>query len=53
MLYRIIGGVLVLLVVGALYVITEGAPTSNNATVEQSSPQPTSDDTDFKNLKIN
>lgn len=52
MLYRIIGGVLVLLVVGALYVITEGEQSVTPQTeqpVFQSSPS----DNDFKNLKIN
>lgn len=54
MKYRIIGFVLVMLVVGGLYLATEGLPSSGSPTTsDQPYVPPSSSDNEFKNLKIN
>jgi hypothetical protein len=55
MKYRIIGFVLVVLVVGGLYLATEGLPSGSSAepTSDQPYVPPSSSDNEFKNLKIN
>ena len=52
MMYRVVGGILVILVVGALYVLSEG---DQRVTPQDSQPtfQSSPSDNDFKNLKIN
>lgn len=55
MMYRVIGILLVLVVVGVLYFVTEGLPSGSTEGQVSDQPlvQPSSSDNDFKNLKIN
>lgn len=55
MMYRIIGAILVLLVVGGLYVMTEGVSNEVNTESPVDTPayQTSPDDNQFKNLNIN
>lgn len=50
---RIFGAVFVLLVLGALYVLTEGDLTTNTSGDTITTVPATPSDNDFKNLKIN